>query len=158
MRTPLWTPSEAYKRQANITRFIEAVNQKHKTNFASYAELYEWSVTHIPDFWAEVWNFSGIIASRTTDRVVTDLNKFPGADWFPGARLNFAENLLRHRDEQLAFIFIGETQKSRRMTYAELYDSVAKLSHSLKEASVGVGDRVVGYMPNMIETVIGMLA
>ncbi len=127
-------------------------------NLSSYAGLYQWSVEDIPDFWAAVWDFSGIIASKSYDRVITDLNKFPGADWFPGARLNFAENLLRHRDDHLAFIFKGETQTSKRMTYAELYDSVARLAHSLRESGVSVGDRVVGYMPNLIETAIAMLA
>src|SRR6185436_8125005 len=158
MRAPLWMPSEEYKRQANITRFIDAINQQHKTNFQSYAELYQWSVTNISDFWAAMWDFGGVIASKRYDEVVTDLAIFPGADWFPGARLNFAENLLRYRDDQLAFVFVGETQSSKRMTYAELYDEVSRLSHSLKESGIGVGDRVVGYMPNLIETAIGMLA
>jgi acetoacetyl-CoA synthetase len=158
MKTPLWKPLEERKRHANITRFIETVNARHHLDFHSYAELYRWSVENIPDFWADVWDFSGIVGSRTDPTVVTDLSKFPGADWFPSARLNFAENLLRYRDDQLAFIFIGETQTSKRMTYAELYDSVARFAHTLKETGVEVGDRVVGYMPNLIETVITMLA
>jgi acetoacetyl-CoA synthetase len=158
MRTPLWTPSDERKQDANITRFINEINSRHNLKLDSYAELYQWSVEHIPDFWAEVWDFAGIKASKQYDQVVDDLRKFPGARWFPGARLNFAENLLRYRDDQLAFIFQGETQTSRRMTYAELYDSVARFAHSLREAGVGVGDRVVGYMPNMIETAIAMLA
>ena len=158
MRTPLWIPSEERKQAANITRFIGLVNAKHHFNLDSYAGLYQWSVENIPDFWADVWDFGGLIASQTPDKVVTDLSKFPGADWFPGARLNFAENLLRYRDNQVAFIFKGETQTTRQMTYSELYDSVARFAHSLKESGIGVGDRVVGYMPNMIETVIAMLA
>ncbi len=158
MRTPLWTPSDERKRDANITRFIDTVNARHKLNLTSYSDLYNWSVNNIPDFWAEMWDFGEIIASWSHDKVVSDLSAFPGADWFPGARLNFAENLLRYRDDQLAFIFKGETQVSKSMTYAELYDSVARLAHSLKESGVGVGDRVVGYMPNLIETVVCMLA
>ena len=158
MKTPLWTPSEERKQNANITRFIDTVNARHGLDFGSYAELYRWSVENIPDFWADIWDFSGIIASKPYDKVVTDLKKFPGAEWFPGARLNFAENLLRHHDDRLAFIFKGETQKAREMTYTELYDSVARFAFSLKEIGVGVGDRVVGYMPNLIETVIAMLA
>jgi acetoacetyl-CoA synthetase len=158
MKTPLWTPSEERKQQANITRFISRVNTQHNLNLGSYADLYRWSVDGIPDFWAEVWDSGGIIASKPYDQVVSDLKKFPGTEWFPGARLNFAENLLRYRDDQLAFIFKGETQTSREMIYAELYDSVARLAYSLKELGVGVGDRVVGYMPNLIETVIAMLA
>ena len=105
-----------------------------------------------------MWDFAEIKYSQRYDRVVDDLTKFPGARWFPGARLNFAENLLRFRDEQPAFIFKGETSTARQMTYAELYDSVARLAHSLKEEGVGVGDRVVGYMPNLIETAVAMLA
>jgi acetoacetyl-CoA synthetase len=131
MRTPLWVPSEERKRRANITRFMDVVNARHNLNLASYSDLYDWSVSNIPDFWAEVWDFAEIKASKRYDRVVDNLSVFPGTKWFPGARLNFAENLLRHRDDHLAFIFKGETQVSRRMTYAELYDSVARLSHSL---------------------------
>src|SRR6266542_1984821 len=121
MRTPLWMPSDERRREANITRFIDKVNMQHELNLKSYAELYQWSVENIPDFWAAVWNFAEIKASKHYDQVIEDLKKFPGAKWFPGARLNFAENLLRYRDDQLAFIFRGETQTSRRMTYAELY-------------------------------------
>ena len=158
MRTPLWMPSEKRIRGANITRFMDVVNARHQLNIASYSDLYNWSVENIPDFWLEVWDFVDIKASIKTDTAVDDLHRFPGAMWFPGAKLNFAENLLRYRDDQLAFIFQGETQVMKRMTYAELYDEVARLSKSLAEAGVGEGDRVVGYMPNLIETVVCMLA
>jgi acetoacetyl-CoA synthetase len=158
MRNPLWIPSEERIQQANITRFMDKVNARQNLNLRSYVELYQWSVENIPDFWAEMWDFGKIKTSIPYDQVVEDLTKFPGTKWFPGARLNFAENLLRYRDDQLAFIFAGETQISRRMTYAELYDSVARLAYSLREIGVGLGDRVVGYMPNLIETAIGMLA
>src|SRR6185503_4825655 len=158
MRKPLWKPSEERIEQANITRFMEAINTRKNLKLRSYAELYQWSVKNIPDFWAAMWDFGNIKISIPYDQVVEDLTKFPGTKWFPGARLNFAENLLRFRDDQLAFIFKGETQVSKRITYAELYDSVARLAHSLRETGVGVGDRVVGYMPNLIETAIGMLA
>ena len=158
MKAPLWIPTEERWQHANITHFMEVVRTRHGVNVQSYTDLYRWSVEHIPDFWADVWDFAGIKHSKTYDQVVEDVSKFPGAKWFPGARLNFAENLLRYRDDQLAFIFIGETQTSKRMTYAELYDAVVRLAHSLRESGVGVGDRVVGYMPNLIETVIAMLA
>ena len=158
MKTPLWTPAEERKQLANITRFIENVNAWYGQNISSYQELYQWSIENIRDFWAAMWDFAEIKNSQRYDRVVDDLTKFPGARWFPGARLNFAENLLRFRDEQPAFIFKGETSTARQMTYAELYDSVARLAHSLKEEGVGVGDRVVGYMPNLIETAVAMLA
>ena len=158
MRSPLWVPSDERKQQANITRFIEQVNAWYGLDINSYADLYRWSVDNIPDFWAAVWDFVGIKYSQRYEQVVDDLTKFPGARWFPGARLNFAENLLRYRDDRLAIIFKGETQVSRQMTYAELYDFVARLARSLKASGVGEGDRIVGYMPNLIETPVAMLA
>ncbi len=158
MKTPLWTPSEERKRDANITRFIQEINTRHTLDLESYPELYQWSIEYIPDFWAAVWDFAEIKASQPFTQVIEDLTKFPGANWFPSARLNFAENLLRYRDDQLAFIFRGETQTSKQMTYAELYDSVARFSQSLRDAGVVAGDRVVGYMPNLIETAVAMLA
>lgn len=158
MKTPLWIPTEERQQQANITHFIRDVNARHGLKITSYSELYQWSVERIPDFWRTVWDFVEIRASQPYESVVTDLSVYPGTQWFPGAKLNFAENLLRYRDDGLAFIFKGETQSTKTMTYAELYDSVARLSHSLAEAGVGVGDRVVGYMPNLIETVVCMLA
>jgi acetoacetyl-CoA synthetase len=158
MRDPLWIPSEQRRRDANITRFIQTVNAQHQMNLTSYAELYRWSVENIPAFWAAMWDFAQIRASRRYDQVVDDLGKFPGAKWFPGARLNFAENLLRYHDDRIAFLFKGETQLSRQITYAELYDVVARLAHALRETGVGVGDRVVGYMPNLIETAVAVLA
>ena len=104
-----------------MTRFIEFVNGKYGKKFKTYDDLYQWSVDSIPDFWAAMWDFAEIKASKKYDQVVDDLKKFPGAKWFVGAKLNFAENLLRYRDDRLAFIFRGETQKSAKMTYAELY-------------------------------------
>jgi len=158
MRKPLWTPSEERMKHANITKFINLVNKKHGLQINSYNELYKWSIENISDFWAAMWEFGEIKASRKYKVVVDDLTKFPGAKWFLGARLNFAENLLRYRDNHLAFIFKGETQKSAKMTYAELYNSVARLAKSLREIGVSLGDRVAAYMPNLIETTVAMLA
>jgi acetoacetyl-CoA synthetase len=158
MKTPLWKPSEDQIGNANITRFIQYVNGKHATKLKTYEDLYTWSIENIPEFWARMWEFADIKASRGYDRVVDDLKKLPGARWFEGARLNFAENLLRYRDDQPAFIFKGETQKYSRMTYRELYSTVARLAKSLREEGIQPGDRVVGYMPNMMETAIAMLA
>ncbi|MCK7485370.1 MAG: hypothetical protein MZU97_07275 [Bacillus subtilis] len=89
---------------------MDVVNARYKLNLASYSDLYNWSVNNLPDFWLTVWDFVEIKASKGYDSVVADLSVFPGAEWFPRARLNFAENLLRHRDDHLAFIFKGETQ------------------------------------------------
>ena len=158
MKKPLWEPSAERKKQANMTRFIQFVNRKFGKDFKDYPELYEWSINEIPDFWAAFWEFAGVKASRGYDRVVDDLGKMPGAKWFAGARLNFAENLLRYRDDRVAMIFKGEVQESRRITYAELYSQVAALAQSLRLEGIQPGDRVVGFMPNMMETIIAMLA
>jgi len=154
----LWRPAEERVKHANITRFIDFVNGKFGLNIESYFELYDWSIESIPDFWAALWEFGGVIASPKYVSVVDDLGKFPGARWFVGAGLNFAENLLRFRDEHLAFIFRGEDGRTAKMTYSELYYEVARLVKVLQEFRVSVGDRVVAYMPNIIQTAVAMLA
>jgi len=158
LKKPLWIPSEVQIKNANMTRFIEFVNGRFGKKFRTYDDLYQWSVDSIPDFWVAMWEFAEVKASRKWDQVAEDLKKFPGTKWFPGVKLNFAENLLRYRDDRLAFIFRGETQKSAKMTYKELYHTVARLAKSLREIGIQPGDRVAGYMPNMMETAIGMLA
>ena len=154
----LWQPSEERIKNSNMYRFIEYINKRYGKSFSAYHELYEWSVTSIPDFWAAMWDFAEIKASRGYTQVVDDFGKMPGAQWFNGAELNLAENLLRYRDNQTALVSKGETQDSRRISYAQLYDQVARLARSLREAGVTKGDRVAGFMPNMAETVIAMLA
>ncbi len=154
----LWSPSHEQVRQANITHFIEFVNRTYGLKIESYRELYDWSVDKIPDFWAAMWEFADIKASRRHDRVVDGLDKFPGAKWFPGARMNFAENLLKYTDDRPAFIFRGETERPARKTFNELYGEVARLAHGLRDLGVRPGDRVCAYMPNLIETAIAMLA
>ncbi|MFX1250782.1 MAG: acetoacetate--CoA ligase [Promethearchaeota archaeon] len=154
----LWKPSKEQIKQANITQFIDYVNKKYDLKMNSYQQLYNWSIESILDFWAAMWDFGEVISSRRYDSVVENLEVFPGTKWFVGARLNFAENLLRYRDDHLAFIFQGETKKSVKMTYAELYNQVARLAKALREIGVEPGDRIGGYMPNLIETAIAMLA
>ena len=127
VRKPLYQPSEDHKKQANISKFISFINERYNLGLEAYDELYGWSVERIPDFWVAMWEFAQIKASRQYDEVVDDLAKFPGAKWFGGAKLNFAENLLRYRDDRTAYIFRGETRKSARMTYAELYHHVSRL-------------------------------
>jgi len=158
MRKPLWIPSEERKKQANVTRFINFVNSKHGLEIESYNQLYNWSIENIQDFWATVWEFANIVASKKYDTVVDDLERYPGAKWFKGSRLNFAENLLRYRDSHPAFIFKGETQEQARVTYAQLNASVARLAKPLRQLGVVPKDRVAAYMPNLIETPIAMLA
>ena len=158
MKKPLWKPTEKHIKNANMTRFMAHINKKHGTQFETYKDLYQWSIDNIPDFWAAMWEYGEIKASQDYETVVDDLGKFPGAKWFVGAKLNFAENILRYRDDHTALIFRGETQKKTKMSYAELYDTVARLAKSLREMGVAPGDRVAAYMPNMMETAIAMLA
>ncbi len=158
MRKPLWVPPEERVKHANITRFISFVNERHDLEIDSFDQLYKWSIEKIPEFWGAMWEFGEVKASRRYDVVVDDLGEFLGARWFVGARLNFAENLLRHRDDNVALIFRGETLKSGTMTYEELYDSVARLAKPLSEMGVVSGDRVAAYMPNLMETTVAMLA
>jgi len=158
MKVPLWKPSEERIKQAAISRFMSLIDERHGARISSYGELYDWSVSNIPDFWAAVWDFVGIVSSRKYDLVVDDVTIMPGAKWFAGAQLNFAENLLRYRDERTAFVFKGETQKTARMSYAQLHECVARLAQSLRDIGVRPGDRVAAYMPNMIETAVAMLA
>jgi acetoacetyl-CoA synthetase len=121
-------------------------------------ELWQWSVEHPAEFWQEVWELGGVKASRKAERVLVDGHKMPGARWFEGARLNFAENLLHRNDDGPALIFVGEDGSRRAMSWAALQAEVRGLAAALKGDGVGVGDRVAGYMPNIPETIIAMLA
>ncbi len=154
----LWQPSKERIKNTNIYRFMGVINEKYNRNFENYGQLYQWSIDNIPDFWASMWDFADIKASKSYERIINDLTKMPGAKWFEGARLNFSENLLRYRDDQVALIFKGESRDSIKMTYAELYDEVSLVAQYLKEIGVGPNDRVAGFMPNMPQTIIAMLA
>jgi len=158
MEKLLWQPSEEQIKKTNMYAFMTEVNQKYNHNFQTYKELWQWSVENISEFWAQMWDFAKIISSKKADLIIDDVNKMPGAQWFSGARLNFAENLLRYIDDHPAIVFLGENQVYRRLTYAKLHDDVARLARSLKEVGVKVGDRVAGFVPNMPESIIAMLA
>lgn len=158
MKTALWKPSAERIRDANMTRFMEFVNEKYRQGFRTYDELYRWSIEDISGFWESIWEFGEIKASRKYETVIDDPNRMPGAKWFIGAKLNFAENLLRFKDDRIALVFKSEGSETTRMTYAELYDKVARLAKSLRDIGVAKGDRVAGFLPNMIETVVAMLA
>lgn len=158
MKLPIWEPSEERKKNTNITKFIDFVNKRYGQKLRGYNELYEWSINSLADFWTSVWDFCEIKASKPYDSVITQAERMMDTKWFQGSRLNFAENLLRYRDDQTALIFKGEAQETVRLSYAELYDQVARLAKSLRESGVTASDRVVGFMPNMMETIIAMLA
>jgi acetoacetyl-CoA synthetase len=163
MEQPLWQPSAERIKAANITRFKEFVNERHELALDDYAALHRWSVECGADFWSAVWDFCRVIAAQKGDEILPEGAGFtseghPTPSWFPGARLNFAENLLRYRDDQPALVSLLETGQRRSVTYGELYRQVAQLAASLKADDVGPGDRVAGFMPNIIETVVAMLA
>jgi acetoacetyl-CoA synthetase len=154
----LWKPAEERVRKSNMYRFMQTLNAKHGLSLDGYSELHAWSVANIPEFWGALWDHLGIVHSIGYREVVDDPAKMPGAGWFSGARLNFAENLLRHRDGRAALVFKAEGQPTVRMTYAELYGETARIAASLRAMGVRAGDRVVGFMPNMPQTIIAMLA
>ncbi len=154
----LWKPSESVVKDANITRYIEFVNEKFGLNLSSYWDLYKWSIQEIPQFWESIWEFTGVISTKKYDTVVDDLSKFPGARWFVGAKLNFAQNLLRYKDDHIAIVFRNEKGRVEKISYADLHKRVAKLSNALREFGIKPGDRICAYMPNIPETCIAMLA
>lgn len=155
----LWKPSEERIKNTNIYKFMQTVNRKHGMNFKGYAELYKWSIENIPDFWADMWEEADIIASKGYDTVIDDITRMPGARWFSGAKLNFAQNLLQYRNNRTAIIFKGEAMDDvERITYVELYEKVASLAKAMRDDGIAAGDKVAGFIPNMPETVIAMLA
>lgn len=153
----LWQPNDENINRANITKFIKFVNKEYDTSISDYFELYDWSVTEIEKFWEAMWKYSGIIHSKSYDNVL-DERKMPGAKWFEGAELNFAENLLRYHDDKIALISYRENHQVIRLTYNELYTKVAACAAGLKNLGVIKNDRVVGFVTNIPETVIAMLA
>ena len=155
---PLWIPSEDRIREANLTKFLAFVNRKYRLKIKSYPDLHRWSVDKVSDFWSAIWDYTGIVCSRRFDTVVDDLVKFPGAKWFSGARLNFAENLLRQRDEKIAVVSRTEVGRLSQTTYSDLFQKVRSLGNALRKSGIAPGDRVAGYMPNIGNTAIAMLA
>jgi len=154
----LWRPSRERIAKSNITRFIHLVNQRWNAGVRDSQQLYDWSVRETEKFWTAIWDFCGVVAETRGERVLVDGHKMPGAQWFPDARLNFAENLLRRRDDETAMVFWGEDKVRRRMSYSDLYDAVSRTAQALSAAGVKEGDRVAAFMPNMPETIIFMLA
>jgi acetoacetyl-CoA synthetase len=156
--TSLWTPSQDQIDGANITAFKKQVEQDWGVELADTEALWEFSVTELEKFWTSVWDYTGLIAETLGERVLANGDKMPGAKWFPDARLSFAENCLRRRDDGEAMVFIGEQQVVRRLSFKDVYDQVSVSQQLLRGLGVGKGDRVAGYLPNMPETIICMLA
>jgi len=157
MSHPCWTPSAERVGRAAITRFIQLVRSELDPAVFDYASLHDFSVRSPGPFWRAVWEFFEV-RGTPGQRVLVDGDRMPGARWFPDARLNFAENLLRRRDDSPAIIFKSEAGFSRVLSHGEVYRQAAAAAVALKEAGVGRGDRVAAFLPNLPETVIAMLA
>ena len=158
MNPILWTPTQDQVNASQMEAFRNQVNSRFNIDLKNYFDLYEWSISNISDFWKAVWGFMTIEFSADYKQVVDDDSKMPGAQWFNGVKMNFAENLLRIRSEKPAIHFKGEGQEVRTLSYYELFDEVEKLASALRKIGIQQGDRIAGFMPNMPETIIAMLA
>jgi acetoacetyl-CoA synthetase len=154
---PLWSPTRERIEHARITAFARAAARRWNLPHDGWPDLHRWSIDHPGPFWTSVWEWCGVIGERG-ERALVDGHKLPGARWFPDARLNFAENLLRGRDATGDLVFWGEDAVRRRVSHAELYDLVAQLAHAMRAAGVKPGDRVAAFVPNLPETIAAMLA
>ena len=157
--TPLWQPTDDQidtSQMADFARFVSREPSLH--NLPSYQSLYDWSIDDPAAFWSSVWDYSGVIGERGSDRVVTNGEQMPGASWFPDAKLNFAENLLRRRDDGIALVGLLENSERKTLSYAQLHCEVAALAAALRSFDVRPGDRVGGFLPNIPETIVAMLA
>ncbi|MGQ0662329.1 MAG: acetoacetate--CoA ligase [Pseudomonadota bacterium] len=155
---PMWQPSPARVAAANLTAFMRAAEQAHGVRLEDFGDLWRWSVDRPAEFWRQVWSFCGVIADTQGAAAIVDGDRMPGARFFPGARLNFAENLLRRKGPGPAMVFWGEDKVRREFSWDELHAAVSRLSQALRALGVGPGDRVAGYLPNLPEAMIAMLA
>lgn len=158
MNEIMWRPSQDRIENSQISKFSQKISEKYGIQFSDYQSLHRWSVDNVRDFWEMIWEENDVIHSKHFTQIVDDDTKMPGANWFSGARLNFAENLLRYRDDKTAILFKGENKIIKSISYSELYSKVSKTAHMLRNLGVKKGDRVAGFLPNIPETVIAMLA
>jgi acetoacetyl-CoA synthetase len=157
MTQPIWSPGPDRIRRANLSRFIAVARDELDPGILDYQSLHHFSVEHSGAFWRLLWGFCEV-RGNAGPRTLIDGDKMPGAQWFPDARLNFAENLLRYRDERPAIFFRNESGLESELNYRDLYSAVAATAAALKNEGIVAGDRVAGYLPNLPETVIAMLA
>lgn len=158
MIDPLWSPAPDRIERARITRFMQFVQERYQAPVRNYPTLHLWSVEFPENFWTAVWDFCEVRAQTRATQVLKDGNRMPGARWFIGAQLNYAENLLRLADDSTAIVFRNERGGRRELSWRELHAETARIADGLRAAGVKPGDRVAGYLPNMPETVIAMLA
>src|SRR6185295_436464 len=152
----LWEPSERAIEEAQLTQFARQVIRKRKLEFNTYPEFYRWTVESPEEFWSDLWDWCGIVAAKKGATVLTDGDKMPGAKWFPEARLNFAQNLMRRGDRGDAFVFWDETGLRRRVSYSDLASDVSRAAQALAALGLRAGDRAAAFIPNIPEA--GMLA
>jgi acetoacetyl-CoA synthetase len=155
---PMWAPTAAQIENANLTAFARRAMKRWKLGFNTYPEFYDWSVEQPAQFWESVWDFCGVIAAHKGGRVLVDGDRMPGAKWFPDARLNFAENMLRGDGPRDALVYWDETGFRRRVSQAELVAKVSCAAQAMRAEGLVAGDRVAAFMPNMPETAILALA
>jgi len=155
---PLWQPRDDAKAASEMTRFLSYVNQYYGLLLRDYFDLHRWSVTYPEKFWQAIWAFMDVMASHDAQTIYVPGARMQETQWFVEARLNFAENLLRYRDEKPALIFRSELGSTQIISYSQLYQQVSALANWLRQAGVAAGDRVVGWLPNRPATVIAMLA
>lgn len=153
--TVLWEPSDERRAASNLTGFLAWLRRARGLDFSDYGALWEWSVADLEAFWGALWEYFGIDSSY--ERVLGDAT-MPGARWFEGARLNYAERALSRRDDHTAVIATDESGAVEKLTYAELADRVAAAAAGLRRLGVGKGDRVAALMPNIPETLVAFLA
>ncbi len=156
MTGPLWQPSKSAIAQSQMAQFAEQAGVVAAASDVEYSQLWQWSVDNRQQFWKEIWQQFEIIGEMGD--VVLGQDEMPGAQWFPKAKLNFAENLLHRRDHADAIVFVAEDGSRRAITFAQLAEQVRCLRTSLMHAGVGEGDRVAAYLPNVPEAIIAMLA
>ncbi len=156
--TLLWQPSPERIANANLTRFIELVNRRWGAAAHDHASVYQWSIEEPVKFWESLWDFAGVVGDKGAPPYLVDGSRMPGAQWFPNSRLSYAENLLRRRDGDTALVFWGENKVRRKLTFADVYDQVSRLSQALRALGVRRGDRVAAFLPNLPESIIGLLA
>ena len=154
----LWTPSISLIENSNIFEFQNLVNCKYNLSIKNYTQLYKWSIDNIDNFWEEMWSYSKIIYSQPYTKVVEYKNNIWETNWFLNAQLNYAENLLRYKNDNIAIYFFGENKIKNEITFNQLYSDVAKVAYSFKKMGIKKGDTVAGFIPNIPEAVIAMLA
>jgi len=162
MMNPIWKPDDIKIRQTELWRFMSYVNSQYSLSINEYQQLHQWSVSHIPEFWQSIWEYFEVIHSTPYSEVLRIGNHMTETQWFLNSRLNFAENILRYctpkNANTIAISFHGEDKVKRDLSYGELYRQVAATAKYLRSLGVEKGDRVAGFMPNMPETIIAMLA